>query len=419
MTRETARVYLDYAATSPLRPEVFEAMQPWLITNFGNANTLYREGKQARCALDEARATIAALIGASPIEIVFTSGGTESSNAIITGVTQAIRSQKGREKGGNHVVSSAFEHHAVLEPVQALRRGGYEVTLIKPSRDGFIAPDAFASALRPDTLLASVMTAQNEVGTIQPIAKLAAYAHENGTLFHTDAVQVLGKRAFNVGELKIDAASFSAHKIGGPQGVGAFYLKRSTPFVATQLGGGQEGKRRGGTQNIAGAVGFAKALELAERERERESLRLAALRDHLATALLALDERVSLTIGQGQEYRDAVPLSTSSTSSTAIVSTEVACSRCLPDTRLPGVLSVLVRGFESETLILRLDDAGFAVSGGSACSTGSLEPSHVLVALGLSRDEAYGVLRVSLGHGNTKEQIDAFIDAFATVLKKR
>jgi cysteine desulfurase len=381
------RVYLDHAATSPLRPEVFEAMRPWLTADFGNANTLYREGKQARQVLDNARATIARCIGASPTEIIFTSGGTESNNALIAGITQAMRDQKGREKGGNHVVSTAFEHHAVLEPVQALKRKGYEVAFVKPSRDGFITLDTFNEALRSDTALASVMVAQNEIGTVQPIAELAAAAHNNGTCFHTDAVQLLGKQAFDVRALSIDAASFSAHKIGGPQGVGAFFLKRLTPFAATQLGGGQEAGRRSGTQNIAGAVGFAKALELAERERERESARLAALRDRLATALLTLDERISLTI----------PLTAS--------------------THLPGVLSFLVAGFESETLILKLDDAGFAVSGGSACSTGSLEPSHVLKALNIPREKAYGVLRVSLGHSNTNEQIDAFITTLATSLR--
>ncbi|MDR2587671.1 MAG: cysteine desulfurase [Coriobacteriales bacterium] len=410
----TARVYLDYAATAPLRPEVLEAMRPWLSGLAGNANTLYQEGKRARQALDEARATVARCIGASPTEVVFTSGGTESDNALIIGIAHAIRTQKGRERGGNHVVSTVFEHHAVLEPVQALKREGYEVTLVKPTRTGFIEPDAFAAALRPDTLLASVMMAQNEIGTVQPIAELARLAHANGaagaagagagasgagagagaagvsTFFHTDAVQALGKLPLSVRELGVDAASFSAHKLGGPQGVGAFYLKRQTPFAATQLGGGQENKRRSGTQNIAGAVGFAKALELAEAEREHEAARLTALRDHLATALLALDARITLTIAQS----DAHSL----------------------NTHLPGLLSFLVAGYESETLILKLDSAGFAVSGGSACSTGSLEPSHVLTALGLPRDSAHSVLRVSLGHETTQAHITAFLATLATIL---
>jgi cysteine desulfurase len=432
------RVYLDHAATTPLRPEVFEAMRPWLTgeaTTQGtqqtqqtqrqtqrdgsfapatlaaaNANTLYQEGKRARQALDEARATIARIIGASPTEVVFTSGGTESNNALIAGITRAIRERKGRERGGNHLVSSAFEHHAVLEPVQALKRDGYEVTLVKPSRGGFISPDAFAQALRPSTLLASVMTAQNEIGTVQPIAELARIAHANGTLLHTDAVQALGKLPFDTGTLGIDAASFSAHKLGGPQGVGAFFLKSQVPFTATQLGGGQEGKRRSGTQNIAGAVGFAAALEYAEEERQQEAARLAALRDYLAAALLALDSRIALT----------VPLDPASAPGTAAAATSAPVPPSAPatptPTHLPGLLSFTVAGLESEALILRLDAAGFAVSGGSACSTGSLEPSHVLTSLGLPRDRAYGVLRVSLGHGTTTEQLDAFIASLAHAL---
>jgi cysteine desulfurase len=430
------RINLDHAAGTPLRPEVFEAMRPWLIgeegrgaagaataaatttglstglstglltaqdragRGAGNASTLYREGKRARQALDEARATIARLINASPTEIVFTSGGTEANNALIGGITRAIRQQKGRERGGNHLVSSAFEHHAVLEPIQALKREGFETSLVKPTHAGFIEPDAFAQALRPDTLFASVIAAQNEIGTVQPIAELARLAHANGTLFHTDAVQALGRLAFDVRALGIDAASFSAHKLGGPQGVGAFFLRSTTPFVATQLGGGQEGGRRSGTQNIAGAVGFAQALVYAEKERGQEATRLAALRDYLATALLALDERITLTVPLGEAQ-------TSGSSSATPVPNAA---------HLPGMLSFLVAGFESETLILRLDDAGFAISGGSACSTGSLEPSHVLTSLGLSRDKAYSVLRVSLGPENTKAHLDAFLAALANAL---
>jgi cysteine desulfurase len=295
---------------------------------------------------------------------------------------------KGRQRGGNHVLTSAFEHHAVLEPVQALKREGYEISLVRPTREGFIAPDAFAQALRPDTVLASVMLAQNELGCIQAIAELARIAHANGTLLHSDAVQALGRCAFDVDSLGVDAASFSAHKLGGPKGIGAFYLRGRTPFSGTQLGGGQENNRRGGTQNVAGAVGFARALELASLEQEKEAARLRKLRDYLAASLLALDRRIALT----------VPLTDS------------------PNSHLPGMLNFTVAGFESQTLILKLDRAGFALSGGSACSSGSLEPSHVLSALGLSRDRALGALRVSLGRENTGEQLDAFLAALAEAL---
>ena len=403
-----SRVYLDHAASSPLRPEVLAAMEPWLTEGFGNANALYWEGKQARQALDNARSSIAASINANPTEIVFTSGGTESNNALIAGITQAVRTKKGRDKGGNHIVSSAFEHHAVLEPIQALKRVGYEVTLVKPTREGFIPPEAFSVALRPDTMFASIIMAQNELGTIQPIAELAHVAHANGTLLHSDAVQALGKIALDISQLGIDAASFSAHKIGGPKGIGAFYLKSRTPFAATQLGGGQEAARRSGTQNVAGAVGFAKALELAASEREQEAQRLTGLRDRLAAGLLALDSRISLTV---ECVGDSVPQTDTQVGQGGKPSGDKHSDRYLP-----SMLSLLVTGYESETLILKLDDAGFAVSGGSACSTGSLEPSHVLMSLGLTRNQAYGALRISLGRENTNEDIESFLSTFKKIL---
>lgn len=411
-----SRVYLDHAATSPLRSEVLEAMLPWLTAGYGNANALYQEGKQARAALEEARATIAHHIGASPTEITFTSGGTESNNTLIKGITQTVRVKKGRERGGNHILCSAFEHHAVLEPVQTLKREGYEVGLIKPTREGFVTPETLAQVLRPDTVLTCVMTAQNEIGTVQPIAELARSAHANNSLFFTDAVQALGKISFAVDVLGVDAASFSAHKIGGPKGVGAFYLKRQTPFTAVQLGGGQEGNRRSGTQNIAGAVGFAKALELAEKERAQETTHLAQLRDSLATELLNLDSRIKLTVDPSHSEHPSLSFPRRRESSQALPSRSDDNQTLIP-TVLPNILSFTVGGFESETLILKLDDAGFAVSGGSACSTGSLEPSHVLSALGISRDKAYNVLRVSLGHENTQADMEAFITALAAILR--
>ncbi|MDR3053653.1 MAG: cysteine desulfurase [Coriobacteriales bacterium] len=385
------RIYLDHAATTPLRAEVLAAMQPCLTTVYGNANALYREGKAARDALEAARTTIAAAIGASPLELAFTSGGTEANNALITGIARAVRRQRGETKA-NHLICSAFEHHAVLEPVNALRREGFEVTLLKPRRDGFIHVEDLIGALRPNTLLVSIMAAQNELGTVQPLAALAQATHEYGACFHTDAVQALGKLPFDVGALGVDAASFSAHKLGGPKGAGAFYLRRQTPFAAVQLGGGQESGRRSGTQNVAGAVGFAKAVELAcePRALAAETSRLIQLRDGLAAGLLRHDLRFSLT----------VPIAAD-------------------DSRrhLPGLLPILVDGFEAETLILRLDDAGFAVSSGSACSTGSLEPSHVLSSLGIAKGKAYGALRVSMGRETTQEQLAAFAHALAAIVR--
>jgi cysteine desulfurase len=428
------RHYLDYAATAPFRPEVLEAMMPWFGGldggNFGNANTLYQEGKAARLALEEARASIAAAIGATPPEIIFTSGGTEANNAVIFGITAALRERKGKDKCGNRLISSAIEHHAVLEPLKRLKRDDWKITLLKPDRDGYISPESLALELQggedkkgtvlsclertdcgfvkngiqdkkepsPFCPLVSVMAANNEIGTVQPIRELATLAHEHGALFHSDAVQVLGKLPFNVRELGVDAASFSAHKLGGPIGVGAIYLRSLTPFSPLIWGGGQEGKKRSGTQNVAAAVGFAKALELALSEQEAEAARLSNLRDHLAAELLKLDPRISLTI----DPRLSLP--------------HLSRGTGLP--HLPNLLSFIVDGWESESLILALDSAGIAVSGGSACSTGSLEPSHVLTAIGMPKTKAQGVLRISLGHASTEADADALIRGLKQILER-
>ncbi|MDR0888308.1 MAG: cysteine desulfurase [Coriobacteriales bacterium] len=392
------RSYLDYAATAPMRPEVLEAMLPYMqaASGFGNANTLYAEGKQAAHAVEKARSQIARAIGATPPEIVFTSGGTESDNAATYGITQGIYDKfgaagnstgSGADSYKGHVICSAFEHDAVLEPVQTLKRLGYEVTLLAPNRDGFVEPDALESAMRADTVLVSIMAANNEIGTVQPIAELTRVAHDHGALFHTDAVQALGKIAFDVRALDVDAASFSAHKIGGPMGVGALYLKRGVPFAQQQRGGGQEGKRRSGTLDVCGIVGFGEAAKLAcesDALSEKASM-LVQLRDDAAKRLTALSKRVSLTV--------------------PIPARDV-------QNHLPGMLNILVSGIESQTMVLRLDEAGVATSGGSACSTGSLDPSHVLTAIGISDDAAFGALRVSMGWNTTKQDVDKFVDAF-------
>ena len=389
----TDRIYLDYAASAPLHPEVLDAMLPWLglsqDSGFGNAASLSWEGKQARQALEEARASIAASIGASPLEITFTSGGTESDNSLIVGICAGVRQLKGRQRGGNLVVASAIEHHAVLEPLRALHRDGWQTELVRPTRQGIIEPDALAATIHKhdDTIctLVTVMASQNEIGSIQPIAELAVKAHENGALIHTDAVQALGKLPFDVTELGIDAASFSAHKLGGPKGVGAFYLRSLTPFQPQMLGGNQERGLRSGTANVAGAVGLAKALELAVASQEAEAKRLGDLRERLSSQLNAISPRVKPSISPATEC-------------------------------LPNIFSIIVDKIDSETMIMRLDRLGFAVSGGSACSSGSLEPSHVLLALGVSRDQAQSVLRLSFGHGTTASDIDAFCAAFAEVI---
>lgn len=393
------RIYLDHAATTPLRAEVLDAMLPWMglaaDAGYGNSSTLYGEGRRARQALEQARGTIAQAINASPTEIVFTSGGTESNNSLIHGLATAIRQKRGLEKGGNTLVASSFEHHAVLEPLQHMRQSGWKTVLVDPTRQGFVSAEALGERLErvvpsedaPPCTLVSIMTVNNEIGTIQPVRELADVAHRYGALFHTDAVQALGKIPFDVAQLGIDAASFSAHKIGGPKGSGAFYLRALTPFAPLLLGGGQERGLRSGTANVAAAVGFAKALQLAQAELEDETNRLHTLRADLLARLLSLSSRIHLTI---EEPGDRV---------------------------VPQIVSVWVDDLDSETMIMRFDEVGISVSGGSACSTGSLDPSHVLTALGVKRAQALSALRISLGRSTTASDLDAFVAAFGQLLQ--
>jgi cysteine desulfurase len=383
------RVYLDYAATAPLLPEVLEAMLPYLGERFGNASALYAEGKQARTALEQARATLAEVLGVSPLELVFCSGGTEAAGTLVSGIAQAAAAAR---PGARHLVCSAFEHHAVLDSCLALRRNGFEVELLRPRRDGLVHPSDLAAALRPDTLLVALMWAQNELGTVQPLAELADVAHQRGAWFYTDAVQGLGKLPVALRDWQVDAASFSAHKIGGPKGCGLFYLRQGTPFGPRQLGGGQEGKRRSGTQDVASAVGFATAAQrLSPHYLGQEGQRLAALRDQTLARLTTLSSRIKPTV-------DIPPGDVS--------------------VHLPGFLHLLVSGIESQTLVLRLDEAGIAVSGGAACSSasGSLKPSHVLTALGVGADAAHGALRISLGAGSGDQDCERLVRALGEAL---
>ncbi|MEG0776624.1 MAG: cysteine desulfurase family protein [Raoultibacter sp.] len=389
--------YLDWAATTPLCEEAAEAMRPYLISGCdnlvlgGNANSLHTSGRSAFRALEEARARIArALQVRRPDEIVFTSGATEADNAVLFGVVSAC-SKRAKQKGMRdfvpHVITTTFEHDAILAPLRVLEARGVAVTRLAPTRQGFIEGEALAQAMRDNTVLVSVMAVNNEIGTVQPIEQLARIAHDHGAFFHSDMVQALGKLPLNVGKLDIDAASFSAHKICGPKGVGALYLRTKTPFDPFLLGGGQEAGRRSGTQNVCGAVGFAAACDVACAGVETEASRLRQLRDYLYEQLCALPGvRASVAVAPG--------------------STRHA----------PHVVNVLVSGFESETLILRLDFSGYCVSGGSACSSHSLEPSHVLHALGITADEALGSLRVSMGRYTTRDDVEGFLAAFNKAL---
>lgn len=375
-------VYLDYAATTPTDPRVVEAMLPFFTERYGNANSLYALGRDAARALEETRERVARSINAAHAdEVIFTSGGTESDNAALIGLATA----GGRARG--HIIVSAFEHHAVLEPAAWLGKHGFEVTELNPRTDGIIHPEDLAAALRDDTVLVSVMHGNNEIGTLQPVAELARVAHERGALFHTDAAQTLGKVDFDVQELGVDAASFSGHKIYGPKGTGVLYLKKGMRFAPYLMGGGQEGRRRSGTQNLPGNVGFATALELMDAERPTEAPRLTALRDRLVERLLGSVEHARLNAADATE-------------------------------RLPHIANFVIPGVEGEAMLLHLDAAKIAVSTGSACSSGSLKPSHVLLAIGCPVEFAHGSLRVSLGRFTTEEDVDYLVETLVPVVAR-
>jgi len=375
-------VYLDYAATTPTDQRVVDAMLPFFTERYGNANSLYALGRDASRALEEARERVAASIGAAlPEEVIFTSGGTESDNTAIIGLATA----GGRSAG--HVIVSAFEHHAILEPAAWLAKHGFDVTELAPRPDGTIYAEDLAAALRDDTVLVSVMHGNNEIGTVQPIAELAAVAHAHGALFHSDAAQTLGKIDIDVQALGVDAMSFSGHKIYGPKGTGALYVKKGVRFAPLLLGGGQENRRRSGTQNLPGNVGFATALELMDAERPTEAPRLNALRDRLVERLLGAIEYAQLNAADAP-------------------------------VRLPHIANFVIPGVEGEAMLLHLDAAGIAVSTGSACSSGSLKPSHVLLSIGCPVEFAHGSLRVSLGRFTTEADVDYLVETLVPVVEK-
>ena len=390
-------VYLDWAATAPLCPEAATAMTPYLqagvdglLAGNANANSLYEVGRTAFCALEESRETIARAIKARPDEITFTSGATEADNAALFGIVDAAMARA--EQEGDHecvpqIVVSSIEHDAVLKAAETLGHWGAQITYVEPDSSGHITPQALQEVLTDRVLLVSIMVVNNEVGSVMDIAALAKVAHQAGALFHVDATQAFGKIPVSVKEWGVDALSVSSHKIGGPKGMGALYVKARTPFTAQIVGGGQESGRRSGTQNVMGAVGFAAAARAALANLDENAKRLTGLRDSLYERLTA-----------NPKVKPAVQVQPGST--------EFA----------PHVVNVLVHGIESETLILQLDRRGFCVSGGSACSSHSLDPSHVLKAIGISRDDALGSLRVSLGNATTAEEVDAFIEAFNEVV---
>ena len=378
---EAMRAYLDHNATTPLAPAVVDTVTAVLREQFGNASSVHMFGQMAKAQVDAARAAVADLIGARPQEIVFTSGGTEADNLAIRGAAEAAA--PGRKR---HLIASAIEHEAVLKTLKALSRRGWTTALLPVGESGIVAPESLDAALTDETALVSIMHANNEIGTVQPIAELAATARQRGALFHTDAVQSAGKLPIAVDQLGIDLLSLSAHKLNGPKGVGALWVRRGVRLVASQTGGGQERNRRAGTENVPGIAGFGAAARVAAAMLETGPADISALRDRLETGIL---DEVPGTVINGERER-----------------------------RVPNTTNISFEGVEAESLLIALDLEGIAVSTGSACSSGTLEPSHVLRAMGCSPHRTQSSIRFSLGLGNTTEQIDRVVEILPRVVDK-
>jgi cysteine desulfurase len=372
------KVYLDHNASTPVHPEVVAEMMPYWSEVYGNPSSVHAFGRAARAAVDTARERIARFLGVTPEEIVFTSGGTESDNFALKGLAGA--------RGRGHIITSRIEHHAVLRTCQALEAQGFAVTYLPVDEYGQVSPEDVKRALRPDTIAISIMHANSEVGTLQPVAAIGALAREHGVPFHVDAVQTFGKVPIDVAAWGIDLLSFSGHKIYGPKGVAGLYIRRGTRMVAVQHGGDHERRRRAGTENVPGIVGLGKAVEIRAREMHEEARRLTALRDRLWGAV-----------------RERIP--------------EVRLNGH-PTERLPGTANLAFRHVESESIVLGLDLKGVAVSAGSACTAGHVEPSHVLVAMGVPLDWAMGAVRFSLGRSTTAEDIDYVVDCLVPLVKR-
>ena len=365
------RVYLDHNASTSVHPEVLEAMLPFFSERFGNPSSIHGFGREARDGVEGARERVAHFLRVGKDEIVFTSGGTESDNAAVKGIAAA--------RGRGHIVTSAVEHHAVLRSVQALEKAGFEATYVPVDGHGMVDPDAVRRALRPDTIVVSIMHANSEVGTIQPVGAIGRITREREIPFHVDAVQTFGKLPLDLDALGIDLLSFSSHKIYGPKGIAGLYIRKGTKMVSVQHGGEHERRRRAGTENVPGIVGLGKAVEVRARDMAAEETRVRGLRDRLWAGL---ERRVPEVRLNGH-----------------------------PTERLPGTCNVCFRHIESESIVLGLDLKGVAVSAGSACTSGSIEPSHVLVAMGVPLDWAMGAVRCSLGRTTTAEDVDYVLDS--------
>jgi len=375
------KIYLDHNATTPLHPEVLEAMLPFYKDVFGNPSSVHSFGREARKAVEETRRSVASLIGTtSPDEIVFTSGGTESNNFAIKGISLALREK------GNHIITSTTEHHAVDRPCKFLEKQGAKISFIPVDEFGIVDLGKLKEAIRDKTILISIMYANNETGTIGPIEEIAEIAKEKNVCFHTDAVQAIGKIPIDVQKLGVDLLSLSAHKFYGPKGIGALYIKKGTKISQIQQGGHHEKNKRAGTENVAGIVGLGKAAEIAKKEMASETKKIKALRDRLHEGIKSNIKHVSLN---GH-----------------------------PEKRLPNTLNIGFEFLEGESIILNLDMEGIAVATGSACTSGSLEASHVLLAMGLPHVKAQGSVRFSLGRINTKEDIDYVLEKLPPIIDR-
>jgi cysteine desulfurase len=383
MHKQSKAIYLDHAATTAVDPRVVEAMLPYFNPRYGNASSIYSLGQESAQAIDEARRTVADILGCQPREVIFTSCGTESDNLALRGVGWARRNL-GK---GNHIITSPIEHHAVSHTCEQLEKHfGFEITYLPVDRHGLVDPDDVGRAIKDNTILVSVMYANNEVGTIEPIAEIGQVARQMGVPFHTDAVQAGGVLNLDVDELNVDLLSLSAHKFYGPKGVGVLYARKGVPLLPTQTGGGHERNRRAGTENVPYIVGLATALKVAYQELEANNQRIAALRDRLIEGVLASIDEVELT---GH-----------------------------PTNRLPNNASFVFKYIEGESILLNLDLAGIYASSGSACASGSLEPSHVLLAMGFPHEVAHGSLRLTLGRENTEEDVDYVLEVLPGIVQK-
>ncbi len=374
------QIYMDYAATTPVRKEVLDEMLPFFSENFGNPSSLHTFGQKAKNAVEAAREKVALSIGATPDEIVFTSGGTESDNFAVKGVAFA------KQDKGRHIITSAIEHHAVLEPCRFLEKSGFEITRLPVDYRGLIDPSDVKKAIKNETVLISIMHGNNEIGTIQPIKEIGAIARERGIIFHSDVVQTLGRMPLNVDAFNLDLVSASGHKIYGPKGVGFIYIRKGTRITPFMHGGEQERGRRASTHNVPGIIGLGKAAELALLDLDKETIRITALRDKLIRGIL---DNIEGTRLNGH-----------------------------PAQRLSNNVHVSIDYVEGESLLLYLDMEGIACSTGSACSSASLEPSHVLTATGVSPDTAYGALRFTLGRDTTEEDVNYVIETLPGIVKR-